>query len=68
MIEEMKSIENLNPKLDERYTIIYTDGTDLHTDLTRNEITHKTLQDCSHCFNEEGKEDILFEETLHWIA
>jgi pimeloyl-ACP methyl ester carboxylesterase len=64
MVEEMKSIENLNPKLNEKYKIIYAEKTDLKNDFKAN-IENITIKKSSHCFNEEGIEEILFQETLN---
>ncbi|AHB41569.1 hypothetical protein P148_SR1C00001G0779 [candidate division SR1 bacterium RAAC1_SR1_1] len=65
MVKEMKSIENLNPKLNEKYKIIYAEKTDLKNDFKAN-IEH-TIINSSHCFNEEGIEETLFQETLNWF-
>lgn len=64
MVEETETIGNLNVKLNDKYKIIYAEKSDLKEQLKTN-IEHTRITNSSHCFNEEGIEEILFQETLN---
>lgn len=66
MVKETNEIWDLNPRLNEKYKIIFAEKTDLKNDL-KSEVKHTTIEQSSHCFNEEWIEEKLFDETLSWF-